>query len=88
MKVDTQGHDVSVIKGAAGVLDTILGLQSELPAVEIYDGMSSMATVLSEYANWGFVPIGFYPVNTFRNLLISPEFDVLFKRFDGKLRRS
>jgi hypothetical protein len=39
LKIDTQGHDVSVVKGASGVLDIIAGLQSELPAVEVYDGM-------------------------------------------------
>jgi FkbM family methyltransferase len=85
MKMDTQGHDVSVVKGASGVLDKIVGLQSELPAVEGYDGMSSMTTALGYYAGCGFVPIGFYPVNTFRNLQITPEFDVLFNRFNGKL---
>jgi hypothetical protein len=87
MKIDTQGHDVSVVKGASGVLDMIVGLQSELPAVEIYDGMSSMPTVLNCYSNCGFVPIGFFPINTFRNSQVSPEFDVLFTRFDGKLHR-
>jgi FkbM family methyltransferase len=87
MKMDTQGHDVSVVKGASGVLGMMIGLQSELPAVEIYDGMSSMPATLSYYANCGFVPTGFYPVNTFRDLQISPEFDVLFNLFDGKLHR-
>ena len=88
MKIDTQGHDVSVVKGASGVLDMILGMQSELPAVEIYDGMSSMPAALSYYSSCGFVPNGFYPINTFRNLQISPEFDVLFTRFSGSLTRS
>jgi FkbM family methyltransferase len=88
MKIDTQGHDVNVIKGASGVLSMIVGLQSELPAVEIYDGMLSMSAVLSYYTSCSFVPTGFYPVNTFRNLQISPEFDVLFSRFDGRLHRS
>jgi FkbM family methyltransferase len=87
MKMDTQGHDVSVVKGASAVLGMILGLQSERPAVELYDGMFSMSDALSYYSSCGFVPIGFYPVNTFRNLQISPEFDVLFTRFDGKLHR-
>jgi hypothetical protein len=66
----------------------IIGLQSELPAIEIYDGMSSMSTTLSHYSSRGFVPIGFYPVSTLKNLQISPEFDVMFHRFDGGLRRS
>ena len=85
MKIDTQGHDVSVVRGAAGVLDKIAGLQSELPAVQIYDGMTSMSNVLEYYSNCGFVPIGFYPVNTLRGTQISPEFDVLFNRYEGSL---
>jgi FkbM family methyltransferase len=88
MKMDTQGHDLSVVKGASGVLNKIVGLQSELPAVEIYDGMPSMSAVLNYLASCGFVPTGFYPVNsvaTSDGLRISPEFDVLFRRFDGRL---
>jgi FkbM family methyltransferase len=85
VKLDTQGHDVSVVKGASGMLGVIVGLQSELPAVEIYDGMSSMPAALSYYAGCGFVPVGFYPVNTFGSLHITPEFDVIFNRFGGKL---
>jgi hypothetical protein len=87
MKMDTQGHDVSVVKGATGVLDKIVGLQSELPAVNIYDGMPSMSSALEYYARCGFIPIGFYSKNTFRNIQISPEFNVLFNRFEGSLRR-
>jgi FkbM family methyltransferase len=87
MKMDTQGHDVSVVRGASGVLDRIMGLQSELPAVQIYDGMPSMSTALEYYTSCGFVPIGFYPVNSFPDQ-ISPEFDVLFNRFEGSLYAS
>jgi len=85
VKMDTQGHDVSVIRGATGVLDKIVGLQSELPAVNIYEGMPSMSIALEYYASCGFVPIGFYPENTFENIQISPEFNVLFNRFEGRL---
>lgn len=88
LKMDTQGHDVSVIKGATGVLDKIVGLQSELPAIAIYDGMPSMSSTLEYYARCGFIPIGFYPENTFRNIKqIVPEFNVLFNRFAGNLHR-
>jgi FkbM family methyltransferase len=86
MKLDTQGHDISVVKGASGVLDLIAGLQSELPAVEIYDGMVSMPAALNYYAGCGFVATGFFPVNTLGDGL-SPEFDVLFSRYDGRLHR-
>jgi FkbM family methyltransferase len=88
MKIDTQGHDLSVVRGAAEVLDHIAGLQSELPAVQIYDGMASMSAVLEYYSTCGFVPIGFHPVNTMRGTQISPEFDVLFNRFEGSLHHT
>jgi len=87
LKLDTQGHDVCVVSGAIRVLDKIVGMQSELPAVPIYDGMVSMSSALEYYARTGFVPIGFYPVNTFREIQITPEFDVLFNRFEGSLHR-
>jgi FkbM family methyltransferase len=88
LKMDTQGHDANVVKGAAGVLDNIVGLQSELPAINIYDGMLSMSSTLDYYASCGFIPIGFYPENTFPNIKqIVPEFNVLFNRFEGNLHR-
>jgi len=85
LKIDTQGHDVDVLRGASGVIDQILGLQMELPAVELYEGMASMAGGIGFCNSCGFVPVGFYPVNVVDRVQISPEFDVLFKRFDGDL---
>jgi len=53
-------------------------MQSELPAIEIYDGMTSMPAALDLYRKLGYVPIGFYPVNTLSAYDgISPEFDVV-----------
>jgi FkbM family methyltransferase len=85
IKMDTQGHDVSVVKGAAGVLDKIVGMQSELPGVKIYDEMPSMSNALDYYATCGFVPIGFYRETMFQKLQISTEFNVLFNRYAGSL---
>jgi FkbM family methyltransferase len=81
MKIDTQGNDLNVMRGSQGVFDRFIGLQSEVPAVQIYDGMCSMSQMLAYYAECGFVPIGFYPVNTLGNTQISPEFDVLFTKY-------
>src|ERR1039457_1480221 len=60
LKIDTQGHDVAVVQGATHHLDCIVGIQSELPAVEIYDGMTPMHKALAFYGKLGFAPIGFY----------------------------
>jgi hypothetical protein len=44
LKTDTQGHDRAVIRGSEPRLGSIFGIQSELPAIEIYDGMTPCLT--------------------------------------------
>jgi FkbM family methyltransferase len=85
LKMDTQGHDINVLRGAARVRKWIVGLQSEMPVVPIYDGMLSMSQMIENYQSCGFVPVGFYAVNTFRRKQFSPEFDVIFNSFEGRL---
>ena len=81
LKIDTQGHDMAVALGAAAHLPNIIGIQTEMPVVEIYDGMTPMTDALSQYQRLGYVPIGFYPVNTPRYYGVSPEFDVILRQF-------
>ncbi len=81
MKIDTQGHDTAVIKGAINHLSDIYGFQSELPAIEIYTGMASMPAALELYKTFGYVPLGFYPVIKAHGVVA--EFDVVFTRFAG-----
>jgi FkbM family methyltransferase len=88
LKMDTQGHDASVLRGAAGVLKWIVGMQSEMPAVQLYEGMPSMAQMLDYYRSCGFVPVGLYPVNSLKSKQITPEFDVILNSFDGQLTRT
>jgi len=84
LKIDTQGHDTAVARGAAQCLEHILGIQTELPVIELYDGMTSMGKSLEFYNGLGYVPIGFFPVNTPKSYGASPEFDVLLTRFSGE----
>jgi hypothetical protein len=87
VKTDTQGHDIAVIRGAIHYLNRFVGIQSELPVIEIYDGMVPIDKALVFYRKLGFAPIGFYPVNTPAAYGgISPEFDVIFKMF--RLRKT
>lgn len=81
LKMDTQGHDTKVLQGVVKNLPNITGILSELPAIEIYDGMTSMADMISQLKNLGYTPLGFYPVNqpgTYNGAV--PEFDALFLR--------
>jgi FkbM family methyltransferase len=81
MKTDTQGHDHAVIRGSELRLGSILGIQSEIPAIEIYEGMTPMPDMLKYLGKLGYIPIGFHPVNqpdAYDGA--TPEFDVVFKR--------
>ena len=79
LKMDTQGYDVEVILGARDHLHCVYAVQSELPAIEIYEGMTSMPRALKLYRELGYVPVGFWPVSTPPRLCVPPEFDVLLK---------
>jgi FkbM family methyltransferase len=81
LKTDTQGHDRAVIRGAEPRLGSIMGIQSEIPAIELYEGMTPMPDMLKYLAGLGYIPIGFHPVNqpdVYNGA--TPEFDVVFKR--------
>lgn len=80
LKIDTQGYDVEVILGAGHHLQYVYAVQSELPAIEIYEGMTSMPRALELYRELGYAPVGFWPVSTPPRLGIPPEFDVILKR--------
>ena len=87
MKIDTQGHEPEVLRGAIQHLDHVVAILSELPAIEIYENMMPMHASLKLFQDLHFLPIGFYPVNTPEVYGgATPEFDVLFLR-DPKIGR-
>jgi len=63
LKLDTQGFDLEVIKGGENSMKEILGLQSEIPMIQIYDNMPDFFTTLSTYLNKGYQITGMFPVN-------------------------
>ena len=62
LKSDTQGYDMAVIRGAAGCLDRILGLQIELPIREVYSGSPAYLDAMAELAELGYAITAFFPV--------------------------
>lgn len=56
LKTDTQGWDLEVIEGAAGVLDQVVALQAELSVRPIYEDSTSWLTVLARLGELGFRP--------------------------------
>jgi FkbM family methyltransferase len=63
LKLDTQGYDLEVLRGAGDVLQEFVALQTELSFLPIYEGMQGYGAVLAELESRGFDIAGFYPDN-------------------------
>jgi FkbM family methyltransferase len=62
LKVDTQGHDVAVLRGATGILDQVTIIQTELSFDALYEGQTPWREVVDYLHGLGFIPAGFFPV--------------------------
>jgi FkbM family methyltransferase len=62
LKMDTQGYDLEVLKGAVNSINNILALQSELSVLPLYVGMPDYLQALGIFKSYGFEPAGFYPI--------------------------
>lgn len=84
LKLDTQGFDLRVVRGAGARLPDILGLQSELSCLPIYEGMPHLTEQLSEYEADGFAITGIFPVTRHVRSMRMIEFDVVMVRSEGR----
>ena len=81
VKLDTQGWDLEVLRGAERSLDRVLGLQTEVSVLPLYEGMTSYLDALRELTELGFELTGLYPVSY--NDLSVVELDCVFIRKPG-----
>ena len=79
LKLDTQGHDQQVFDGAAGCLDHIQALQSELSLIPIYENTPPAHEVLKGFNDAGFFVSGMYPINREDSMAVI-EYDCVFVR--------
>ena len=70
LKMDTQGFDLNVFRGAKKSLGNILGMQSEISFCPIYESMPDYLESLALYQNSGFAISGLYPVSRKRDMTI------------------
>jgi FkbM family methyltransferase len=64
LKMDTQGNDLAVARGAGERLFHFAGLQSELAIRRLYEGQSDFREAIAFYQGSGFVLSGFVPNNS------------------------
>ena len=62
LKTDTQGFDLEVLRGSAGIMDCIEAIQTELSFLPIYEKTPDYHVVLRELKSDGFALSGMYPV--------------------------
>jgi len=63
LKMDTQGYDLKVYRGASGSLGRVRALVSELSFQPIYEGMPDYRQMLAEFESAGFAVSGLFPVS-------------------------
>ena len=62
LKIDTQGYEMHVLRGARKTLDSIVGLQIELSLVQLYEGNPSYTDMLNFMEECGFALFAMEPV--------------------------
>ena len=80
LKMDTQGYDLRAFAGAGDRVEDIVGLQSEVAALRIYDHAPRMHEALAIYEAAGFDTTGIFPVSRDKGTPRIIEFDVVMVR--------
>jgi FkbM family methyltransferase len=71
LKMDTQGYDLEVFKGARAILPHVRCMLSELSLIHIYEGMPGFAESLTAFQATGFHVSGLYPTTRNKDLTLN-----------------
>jgi hypothetical protein len=82
LKLDTQGHDAEVLRGAGdkGLDQAVVAVLAELAAQPIYSGQPLLTTVMDLIMTDEFTPVAFEPWFESSDGLRMVELDALFMR--------
>lgn len=80
LKLDTQGFDLAAFRGLGSRTADLVGMQSELSCVPIYDGMPTMTEQLTTYEGAGFALSAMFPVSRDDETMRAIEFDAVLVR--------
>jgi FkbM family methyltransferase len=58
LKLDVQGHEGAVLRGAQRTLDRVVLVECELPLLALYERQDTFEGLLGTFATAGFVPVG------------------------------
>ncbi|MUL42886.1 FkbM family methyltransferase [Streptomonospora sp. PA3] len=83
LKLDTQGYDLEAFAGAGARTADLVGLQSEVALMQIYEGMPRMQEAITVYEDDGFEITGMFPVTREQATGRVLEFDCVMVRADS-----
>lgn len=80
LKIDAQGHDMSVLRGAEGILGEIAGVKIEMSLLPLYEGETLYLDILKYLDERGFHPHLLVDVGYSKNLGRQLQIDGVFMR--------
>ncbi|ADD45930.1 methyltransferase FkbM family [Stackebrandtia nassauensis DSM 44728] len=83
LKLDTQGLDLEAFAGTGDRVKQLVGMQSEVALMHIYEGMPGMMEALGVYTEAGFEITGMYPVSREQTTKRVLEFDCVMARAES-----
>jgi len=81
LKMDTQGHDAAVVRGAGAALAGLTAVQTELAVRPLYEGATDYRAMIALLAGAGYVPNAMF-ANNKGHFPLLVELDGLFVRAD------
>lgn len=80
LKMDTQGFDLEVLKGAQESIEKIDAFQSEISLIPLYDGMPDYLEALATFRELGFSMTGLYTVTRDHSNQFLVELECVMRR--------
>lgn len=80
LKLDTQGYDVEAFAGLGQRVQDLVGMQSEVAVLRIYEGMPRLTEAISIYEESGLEITGMFPVTRETSTGRVLEFDCVMAR--------
>jgi FkbM family methyltransferase len=84
LKLDTQGWDLEVMKGAEASLERVVAIQTELSFKRLYAEQPMYVESLELFRDLGYEIAGFFPIVRDRNWALIEADCVLVRHLDGK----